>query len=300
MGSTANGPDDSIRYKLIRALIESLKRFRKIRNLKIIVALRTDVLERALMETKDAGYQREKYDDMISEIRWEDRELRTLVEERIKLLFRRQYTKQNVRFNDVFSGVGGIDPFKYIAERTLRRPRDVIAFVNQCLHEAAEQPQVNARNIRDAELEYSRRRLNALEEEWGSVFKSFPALIEFLKQQPAVFTLSDITTRDVMEYTALAISEGDQVRRGPLFKAAQEVREKYSVGSVTFLAKRIIEALYRVGAVAIKMDTSERYRYCYIDEPIIAATAIPLEAKVRIHPMLVRALNVRHEEQAAE
>jgi hypothetical protein len=274
-----------------------LKRFRKIRNLKIIIAIRTDVLERALLETKDAGYQREKYDDMISEISWEDRDLKRLIDERIALLFRRQYTRQDIRFGDVFSSVGGIDPFRFIVERTLRRPRDVIAYVNQCLHEAADQTEITAKNIRDAELEYSRRRLNALEEEWGSVFKSFPALIEFLKQQSATFTLSNVATKDVMDYTALAISEGDQLNRGSLFKAAKDVRENGSVGAITFLARRIVEALYRVGAVAIKMDSNERYRYCYIDEPIIAASSIPMDARIRIHPMLLRALNVRHDEQ---
>ena len=75
-GIDSKWADDALRYRLIRALIETLKRFRKIRNLKIIIALRTDVLERALLETKDAGYQREKYDDMISEICWEERELK--------------------------------------------------------------------------------------------------------------------------------------------------------------------------------------------------------------------------------
>jgi hypothetical protein len=36
--------DVSIRFKLIRSLIESLKSFRRITNLKILVALRSDVL----------------------------------------------------------------------------------------------------------------------------------------------------------------------------------------------------------------------------------------------------------------
>jgi hypothetical protein len=42
------------------------------------------------------------------------------------------------------------------------------------------------------------------------------------------------------------------------------------------------------------MEASERFRYCYIDQPIIAATSIPVDAKARIHPMLLRALNIRH------
>lgn len=53
--------DDSIRFKLIRALIESLKSFRRIPNLKILVALRSDILERVVQETGDIEFQREKF-----------------------------------------------------------------------------------------------------------------------------------------------------------------------------------------------------------------------------------------------
>ena len=41
-------------------------------------------------------------------------------------------------------------------------------------------------------LNIRRKRLNALEEEWGAVYQSFPALIEFLKQQQSTFTLSEV------------------------------------------------------------------------------------------------------------
>ena len=51
--------DESIRFKLVRALMETLKTFRRIANLKIIVALRTDVLERVVQETRDVTFQRE-------------------------------------------------------------------------------------------------------------------------------------------------------------------------------------------------------------------------------------------------
>ncbi len=54
--------DDSIRFKMIRALIDALKQFKKIRNLKIIADLRSDVLERVVQETGDLGFQREKFE----------------------------------------------------------------------------------------------------------------------------------------------------------------------------------------------------------------------------------------------
>ena len=68
--------DDTIRYQMIRALIECLKSFRKIQNLKIIVALRSDVLERVFQESYHPGFQREKYDDYILRLKWDKTQLK--------------------------------------------------------------------------------------------------------------------------------------------------------------------------------------------------------------------------------
>lgn len=62
--------DASIRFKLIRALISALKSFRKISNLKIVVALRSDILERVLQETSDLTFQREKFEENFMRIKW--------------------------------------------------------------------------------------------------------------------------------------------------------------------------------------------------------------------------------------
>ena len=49
------------KYQLIRALIEAIKAFKKIRNVKIIIALRNDLYERIISKTKDEGFQQEKF-----------------------------------------------------------------------------------------------------------------------------------------------------------------------------------------------------------------------------------------------
>ena len=59
-----NWVDDELRYKLIRALIETIKKFRKIESVKILVTLRTDLLNRVLDKTRDSGFQREKYNSL--------------------------------------------------------------------------------------------------------------------------------------------------------------------------------------------------------------------------------------------
>lgn len=115
--------DASIRFRLIRALIESLKAFRRIKNLKIVVVLRSDIIERVVQETTDMTFQREKLEDYFVKIKWTKDDLKQLIQKRIHTLFRRQYTKDDVYFDDIFCGnVKAKNTFDYMLERTLMRP----------------------------------------------------------------------------------------------------------------------------------------------------------------------------------
>jgi hypothetical protein len=174
--------DTTIRFRLIRALIDSLRAFRRITNLKIVVALRTDIVERVMQEEKDISFQREKNDDYFIKMRWTRPLLLELIKKRIRTLFRRKYSPTDtIEFEDVFPyKVGNVEPFEYIVERTLMRPRDVIAFVNQCLLASEGSYEVSASHIRKAENEYSRIRREALEQEWRSAFPTLRRLLDFV------------------------------------------------------------------------------------------------------------------------
>jgi hypothetical protein len=173
--------DASVRFRLIRSLLETLKTFRRIQNLKIIVSLRIDVLEKVLQETRDITFQREKYEDYFVKIKWDRNLLRNLVDERIKALFRRKYTGKDITFTDVFhNNVGNVSPFDYMIEKTLYRPRDIIAFINQCLSEAHGHYEVTGQQVRRAEVEYSRIRREALEQEWESAFPTIRSLLKYV------------------------------------------------------------------------------------------------------------------------
>ena len=57
--------DTETRYRFIRALIEEIKTFRNIKNVKIIVSLRKDLLDIVYDKTRGAGFQQEKYESYI-------------------------------------------------------------------------------------------------------------------------------------------------------------------------------------------------------------------------------------------
>ncbi len=64
-----NWAENDTRYKFIRALIEEIKVFRKIKNIKIIAALRLDLLRSVFNITRGSGFQEEKYESYILDIK---------------------------------------------------------------------------------------------------------------------------------------------------------------------------------------------------------------------------------------
>jgi ABC-type cobalamin/Fe3+-siderophores transport system ATPase subunit len=89
--------DNAIRYRLIRALIETMREVNsKIRFAKIIIALRADLLDRVLKATTDSGFQDEKYRGLCLPISWSRPMLIKLLDTRINELVRRSYTGQLV------------------------------------------------------------------------------------------------------------------------------------------------------------------------------------------------------------
>jgi hypothetical protein len=283
--------DNSIRFKLIRSLIESLRSFRRIPNLKILVALRSDILERVVQETGDIGFQREKFEDYFVRLKWSAPQLRELVEKRIQLTFRRQYSGSRITFADIFSHkVNGIEPFDYMAERTLMRPRDIIVFVNECLKLAENRNEVTAKMIRVAEREFSRIRRQAIENEWRSAFPSLPRLLEYVKNlRKPTFDFQELCGKQAVEEFALPLVE-KKVDFDPLHETSNKLLNGDC--SPEEFIKQAVGILYRVGAVGLKPNPQERFYYSHIDQPIMEMAAIGPASRVRIHPMLHRAMGI--------
>ncbi len=288
-----NWVDESIRYNLIKALMETQKSFGKIRGLKILISIRADIFERVLQETKEPGFQRDKYDDYLAKLTWDKNSLKELIDSRITHLYRYKYTKDNVTFADVFPyNVGQKRPFDYMLERTLYRPRDIIAYVNECLSLAEGSYAVTARMIRDAEINYSRVRLQSLQDEWISSIPSLNDLIDAISSRMARFKVSDLKEKFPTQDIAIKYSDRSDCRFDPIIRYVVDNFDKWTYDNDEEILKIAACELYRIGAIGLKMSSSERYYYSHIDSPIVNPREITLETRVFIHPFLHRALNI--------
>lgn len=285
--------DEGIKYRLINSLVEALPKFRPIRNLKIIVALRTDVIERSIQENEDSAFQREKFRDKLIGIEWTPKMLKELVDKRIGLSFRRKYSPQRqVLFDDLFTQKAkGQAAFDYMLERTLMRPRDLISFTNECLEWADQKSEISPSHIYAAELRYSQYRYEALLDEWRVPFPQLSSVTELLRGKSNAFRLGDFSDHAV-DNVALEITANRRPFVDTLTKAAASLCDNPSPNTRNAFKRIAVSVLYRVGAVGLKLSPNEPSIYSHRDRPIVNPPEIGEGTGVRVVKMLYAYLRI--------
>lgn len=288
-----NWVDDGVRVHLVRSLIESLKSMRRITDLKVVVALRSDLMERVIQETKERGFQSEKYDDYVLRIKWDAEQLKELVNKRINYLYRKKYTKENVHFDDVFiENVGPEKAIKYIIERTLHRPRDVITFVNMCLAESAGNPQVRRGNVRSAERMYSESRRNALIDEWRPIFPGAEPTLKLLEGRHEFLRFGELETTKTLENLMEYFCHDEKYRSDRIWSLIEAYFESGSDHQIHAVLSRVIERLYLMGVVGVNTSSTAPVQWFYKTQRSINSGVFDSQTKIRIHPMLHSSLSI--------
>ncbi|GAB5460734.1 P-loop ATPase, Sll1717 family [Hoeflea alexandrii] len=288
--------EPSIQNRLIQALVETVKTFRKLRNVKVLVALRADVYEKAISGYAGEGIQPEKYDGITIVIRWDKISLKNMIDRRIAYMFTRQYSRKDViRFSDVFpESVRSSNGFDYISERTMMRPRDLIAFVNMILEKASGTTAITQKTISDVEAAYSRKRLDALKIEWRSVHPTIDSYISLLNRQTGKNGVKELATRDAMLDVCIELTEleGKEGLRDECFLKAQQYSKRENPKKLFELTACVLSVLYKIGAIELKLSKQETYYASYRNDAVIDAVQITEEAAYRVTPMLWRALGI--------
>lgn len=284
------------RCRFIRALIEETKSFRKMSQLKIISALRRDLLDLVFDKTRDSGFQEEKYDAYIARIGWTPEELKALLEFRIQEIYKRQYTKDNVRINDIFPSAKHhnkdmkVTSCQYLIDRTLLRPRDVLQFSNECFIAAVNRERISWKTIHAAEAVYSHKRLKSLQEEWGELYPALECSIELIRGVYKSFSRSSIT-EDVVAEVANELCGQDNT--DPCVKVAKELFESGKTTKVSDFVSQVLICLYRVGAIGVKVSSLESFNWSFIDQATIKKSELRRVNQIKVHKMLRHTLEIK-------
>ncbi len=286
--------DESIKYQLIQSLFEALKGLQKLRNLKVVVALRNDVYERMIQEAPPSRTQLEKYNDYIVRMRWSKDQLWQLAERRVNHLFKWKYSSENVHFVDIFKQKidSRASVWNYLVERTLFRPRDVINFVNEVLQKSEGKSSVSKSDFLKGEHTYSDMRLESLRFEWQGTYPGIGVLLDNLRNRPPYFGVSEFATTKFVEELWDKIGTTEDGQRDQMWRAINE-----SIGSNGGIepiqcVQTMFSRLHLIGAVGIKLSSSDAWQWFHETGKPIPDHQIDMSAKVRIHPMLHFALGI--------
>jgi hypothetical protein len=245
-----------------------------------------------ILETRDAGFQSEKYEDYIIRLKWDSSQLKILINKRINFLFRRKYNKQNVMFEDVFveKVTNSGSPFSALLDRSLYRPRDIINFVNMCFEASEGRTSVSRRAFTQAERAYSANRLTAMIEEWHYVVAGAGALIDLLKGKRGTFPLSELCTTKLIDELFQHFPEAQYRQKDELWLLVEDATTR-SVEPFE-LACALVERLYLMGAIGVKFDPNLPYQYFFQSQKALPTGHLNTETKIRVHPMIHSALGI--------
>jgi len=286
-----NWVDETFRYLLIRSLIETVRDFLQVQNVKIVVALRTDLIERVFRFTRDPGFQEEKYRSLYLKLSWTEQQLIDLLDKRVNSLVKATYTKEPVWCRDILPlKTNKTETLSYLINRTLMRPRDLIEFFNNVLEHAAGKPTITQTMILSGEGVYSRDRLRSLQDEWVVDYPSLLESASLLKQRPKTFRLDSIERDEVeefcLEFASTNIGSNDLISAHA--RAVAEAVLRWD----TFLCT-LCHIFYKTGILGLKTEAFEGYQWAHQGTPSIVADTIDMTTSATVHPMFYRVLGIK-------
>ena len=286
-----NWIEGKLRYRLIMALINSLKEISRVPNVKILVAIRRDLIDRVFRLTRGEGFQEEKYQSIYLPLRWSADYIIKVLDRRIDTLVTRRYQKnKQVTHRDLLPREIGKVPIKQFITDRAQRPRDVISFFNKCIEVAEGKPRLDVDTLRRAEGEYSRQRLKALGDEWSADYNGLLDFVNILKNRSASFLLSRIRDDEIANLCLESAINWPE-ESGTLRTSAKNVVELL-IPQEEF--KRILfMVFYRTGLIGLKLEAFQAPSWASESGQGVSPPEIIDSTRVVIHTTYHRALGIR-------
>ena len=278
-----------IRYELIGAMIEVIKEFQVFKGVKIIISLRDNLYQLLFSGKNHKGGQREKFKPLYAELSWSAMELKEFLNKRFFLL-----SQDNLDIKTAFDKTyqKGIDGFTYMLERTFYRPRDVISYVNHAIENSNNKSNFSLDVLKRAEIDYSKDRLQAMEDEWGENYGDIRKIFKFLFTKHNGFLVNSIKEDEFTDI--LFDSHPDLIFNGELL-AWIRLWQAESVKFSDFL-QNILYLLYQFGIIGVKKDSEYPIQFFYEKNIDLTLNDIHPNSKIYIHKAFYSALKINVKE----
>ncbi len=283
--------DERLANDLIRCLFKTVLDLKRVRHLKVLVALRTNIFHELDFGTR--GGQEEKFRSLVLQMRWPKRDLEEMMDERVRYVSKQSDSNLTsvcdlLPLADDAKGYA----FDYILDRTLMRPRDTISFINECLSLHSGQGYLTWEDILSAEKSYSENRLLALRDEWKPTYPDIQKVLALFRK--AELPISKDRLGEYLDDAMLLLS--DPSFRGVRWMTmlSESMWEANGDKSWTDLYQPLVKMLYDVGFLGLgqSLDGSTLYSYekpDFTDNPLNVEDA----DEFVIHPAYHLALGIK-------
>jgi hypothetical protein len=283
-----NWVDEKLRYPVLKALIETVKFINeRISNVKIVIALREDLINRVFFAAKDPTLQFEKYKDMYVNVYWSENELQEVLVKRVEKLLKDQKASNVSKLDDLINISKKFNPVEYIVKLTLLRPRDLIMFFNECIIASHGKSKLTKESILSAEDYYSENRLRALYDEWKIDYPNLLIIIYFYKGFPPSFSFNEF--KNSIDISCQDFLTSSNIEEDYLYFF---IKEKHQNGHLNTIIIELIKILHKVGIVGVRNKNSKTI-WCF-QRPISNEIEINEDSTFFIHPAFHRALTIKN------
>jgi hypothetical protein len=289
--------DESVANALIRCLFRATVDLKRVRNLKIVVALRTNIFNALNFGAKTGG-QEEKFRSLTLGVRWTARELENMLTERVRAAAARHDLNAISSVKDLLPATNKTrgSALEYVLRRTLMRPRDAISYFNECFTLSAGKPRVTWDIIHQAEREYSVKRLLALRDEWKANYPGLERVFEQFNGVPVRMEPADVERR--LEEAALLPAD-------PAFPGVVWMTElsshAWSAGdgdNWVDMYHPLMQFLYAIGFLGMNREGKGSAIFAEEDPGFADIPRHVAEAGAFfVHPAFRAALDIRHEDR---
>ncbi|MPY68440.1 hypothetical protein F8S09_17475 [Deinococcus sp. SDU3-2] len=280
--------EDKLRYQMLQAFLETVRDINnRIRHVKVILALRDDLVVRTFRMTRNPGYQSEKYKALYLNITWSRDELEKMLDLRISAMIKRQFTSEPLTLREILpESTSKLDYVKYFLDRTLLRPRDAIMFFNECIKKSEGRRRISREALVDAEIIYSNNRLDALSDEWVSDYPNLRDYAMILQQMPKNFKIFEVKEK-IDERCVAVFARKKHTSDDLLHNLAVD---KYAANEYD-LAYDLISVLFKTGVVGLKRYSGQSVKWSFLGEEI-PDSDISDDTYVEVHPAFYKALGL--------
>ena len=276
-----NWIQNEIGINFTKCLFETIFDINNSKNLRLLVSLRTNLFNQLGLS------QREKFIPYIDYISWKPDQIKVIIEKRFREI------GINIA-SDVWSfalpkevtvdGGRKFSAFEYLLKRSNMRPRDILFFISYGIKNSIGKNIISSNALLEAEGEYSRNRLEALEDEWrnpyldiGKIFQHFHRCSYKMDKKDFFGTIESLTLEILEKEEAKSLDSWSWI-----------IDDSY-IDKKTYDAQKLVNLLYRVGFIGIKESPSLKVKY--IHDGLDNMPRVYDDTKFYINPCYYRAIS---------